>query len=264
MISSAKYKALRFDGKVAVITAATKGIGFAIAERLGHEGAKVVISSRNDKNVQESVQNLVNLGLDSRNVCGCVCHVAKKEDQQLLLETTLNRFGRVDILVNNAGINPHFGDILDITESIWDKLFEVNVKAGFMLTKLFVPEMEKTGNGSIVFNASIGAYNSPVGIAAYGITKTAVLGLTKALATSLAQKKFRVNCIAPGIIKTSMSKALWEGADDEKVADSIGTALGRLGSPEECAAVVAFLCSDDANYITGETIVCAGGAISRL
>ena len=120
-------------------------IGLAIAERLGHEGAKIVVSSRKEENVQEGMKCLLKSGLKNSDICGCTCHVSKIEDRQKLLETTLKRFGKVDILVNNAGINPHFGDILDITESVWDKLFEVNVKAGFLLTKLFVPELAKNG-----------------------------------------------------------------------------------------------------------------------
>ncbi|KAL3079201.1 hypothetical protein niasHT_039624 [Heterodera trifolii] len=260
----AKYKAFRLENKVAVITAATNGIGLAIAERLGHEGARVVVSSRDEDNVKRAIDRLVSSGLKRSDLAGCTCHVSNSDDRSRLLKLTIQRFGNVHILVNNAGINPIFGDLLDVDESAWDKLFDVNVKAGFMLAKLFAPEIERSGGGSIVFNSSIGAYRSPQGIAAYGITKTALLGLTRALAESLAPKGIRVNAIAPGIIKTKMSKALWEGIDERKSAEAIGTLLGRLGMPEECAALVAFLCSSDASYITGETVPVAGGAYSRL
>jgi dehydrogenase/reductase SDR family protein 4 len=154
---------------------------------------------------------------------------------------------------------------LEVSESIWDKLFEVNVKAGFLLTKLVVPHIEKAGGGSVIFNASYGAYRPPEGIAAYGITKTTLLGLTKALSDSLASKGIRVNCISPGAIKTKMSQKLWEDGDGDKAAaEATGASLGRIGRPEECAGVVAFLCSEDASYITGESVVVAGGVHARL
>ncbi|ETN76055.1 oxidoreductase, short chain dehydrogenase/reductase family protein [Necator americanus] len=235
----------RLEGKVAIVTAATKGIGLAIAERLGLEGAALVICSRNQKNVDEAVQYL-----RSR-------HIAK----------TIQKFGKIDILINNHGINPAFGHILEVDEKIWDKLFEVNVKAGWQLAKLVHPHMVKNGGGNIVFNASVGAYKSPPGIAAYAITKTTLLGLTKALANGLAKDNIRVNAIAPGVIKTKMSEMLWDGNGDEgekQMVDTMEVPLGRLGIPEECAGAVAFLVSDDANYITGETILITGGVHARI
>lgn len=117
----------------------------AIAERLGHEGASVVISSRDEQNVTETLNYLKNSGLKADKIAGLVCHVGNPEHRQKLIDTTLQKFGRIDILVNNAGINPAFGDILEVSESIWDKLFDVNVKAGFLLTKMVVPHMVKNG-----------------------------------------------------------------------------------------------------------------------
>jgi len=265
---SAKYNAQRLIGKVAIVTAATNGIGLAIAERLGHEGAKLAISSRKAGNVDKAVKYLVDSGLDTKNVCACVCHVGNAEDRQKLVQLAVERFGRIDILVNNAGINPSSGDILETSEEVWDKLFDVNLKAGFLLTKLVVPHM--TSGGNVIFNASITAYTCSPIIAAYGVTKTAILGLTKALAGSLASKNIRVNCISPGIIKTNFSKALWEGTEQlEQINNEMEQAglhppLGRYGTPNECAGTVAFLCSDDASYITGESIVIGGGAQARL
>ncbi|KAH7730821.1 Protein F54F3.4 [Aphelenchoides avenae] len=260
---TSKYHARRLEGKVAIVTAATKGIGLAIAERLGHEGARIVISSRSQANVDESLSLLIASGLSQQNLAGCVCHVAKAEDREHLVNLALKKFGNIHILVNNAGINPAWGDIMDISESIWDKLFEVNVKAGFLLSKLVAPHIEKAGGGSIIFNASYGAYRTPQGIAAYGITKTTLLALTKALAESLASKNIRVNCIAPGVIRTKMSQKLLEQGEDV-AAEATGAVMGRVGRPEECAGVVAFLVSDDASYITAETIVVAGGVHARL
>jgi len=250
---------------VAIITAATKGIGEAIAERLGREGAKIVIGSRQQKNVDERIARFKSIGI--ADAVGIVCHVGKAEDRDRLVQFALTTFGRIDILVNNAGINPHFGDMMEISEEIWDKLFEVNVKAGFLMARAVLPHMEKVGGGAIVFNASYGGYRPPPLISTYGVTKTAILGLTKALANTLASKNIRVNCIAPGIIKTNMSRALWDGGkgdDDHSELLMSDIPMKRLGMPDECAGAVAFLVSDDASYITGETIVIAGGIHARL
>ncbi|EYC34511.1 hypothetical protein Y032_0001g447 [Ancylostoma ceylanicum] len=203
----------RLEGKVAIVTAATKGIGLAIAERLGREGAAVVICSRNQKNVDDAVNYLKSKGIS--RVEGIACHIANAEHQRKLVDFTIEKFNKIDILINNHGINPAFGHILEVDEKIWDKLFEVNVKAGWQLTKLVHPHMVKNGGGSIVFNASFSAYKSPPGIAAYGVTKTTLLGLTQALAHGLAKDNIRVNGIAPGVIKTKMSEALWSGNGDE-------------------------------------------------
>uniref|UniRef100_A0AC35TUM6 Dehydrogenase/reductase SDR family member 4 n=1 Tax=Rhabditophanes sp. KR3021 TaxID=114890 RepID=A0AC35TUM6_9BILA len=258
-------KCHRFEGKVAIVTAATKGIGLAIAERLGVEGASVVISSRSQENVNESLVYLRGRGV--KKVEGMVCHVAKDDHRKALIDFTLSKFGRIDILINNHGINPVFGDMMDVSESVWDKLFETNVKAGFLLTKLVMPHMLKVGGGNVLFNASFGGYKSFKGIAAYSVTKTTLLGLTKALSDELAPKGIRVNCIAPGVIKTKMSKAMWDGNGEESqkdLATAMDTPLGRIGTPEECAGTVAFLVSEDASYITGETVVINGGGHARL
>ncbi|VDL87704.1 unnamed protein product [Nippostrongylus brasiliensis] len=258
-------KCHRLEGQVAIVTAATKGIGLAIAERLGAEGAAVVICSRNQKNVDEAVQYLKSKGI--AKVDGMAVHVANTEHQKKLIDFTVAKYHKIDILVNNHGINPAFGHILDVQDSVWDKLFEVNVKAGWQLAKLVHPHMVKNGGGNIVFNASIGAYKPGPGIAAYAVTKTTLLGLTKALANGLAKDNIRVNAIAPGVIKTKLSQALWDGDGGEgekNMVDTLEVPLGRLGVPEECAGAVAFLVSDDAKYITGETILITGGVHARL
>lgn len=240
-------------------------IGLAIAERLGCEGAAVVICSRNQKNVDEAVKYLKSRGISK--VEGLAVHIAKPEDQRNLVNYTIKIFKKIDILINNHGINPAFGHILDVEDSVWDKLFAVNVKAGWQLTKLVHPHMVKSGGGNIVFNASVGAYKSPPGIAAYAVTKTALLGLTKALANGLAKDNIRVNAIAPGVIKTKMSEVLWDGNGDDgekEIVDAMEVPMGRLGVPEDCAGAVAFFVSDDAKYITGETMLITGGIHARL
>jgi len=255
-----KYKCRRLDGKVAVVTASTLGIGLAIAERLGHEGAHVVISSRKQTQVDNAVQSLQKQGL---SVFGMVCHVANKDDRKRLLEKTVDKFGGIDILVSNAAVNPLFGPIFEATEDSWDKIFDINAKSAFFLSKEVVPYMEKRGGGSIVFVSSIGGYNPFELISLYSVSKTTLLGLVKAMVPHCLEKNIRVNAIAPGIIKTKFSAALWKDLENEKLA-ARNIPMQRLGTPEECAGAVAFLVSDDASYVTGETIVMAGGVQSRL
>lgn len=253
-----KFNCRRLDGKIAVITASTAGIGYAIAERLGHEGAHVVVSSRKQKQVDTTVETLSSQGL---KVTGLTCHVGSKDDRRKLFNLVEEKFGGLDILVSNAGINPSFGQILDTKEEVWDKIFDVNVKAAFLLCQEAVPLMKKRGGGSVVFVSSIGGYDPFPMIAPYSISKTALLGLVQGLVPQLSSLNIRVNAIAPGIIKTNFSQALLEPGEEAVAAD---VPLNRVGRPEECAGAVAFLVSDDASYITGETIVMSGGKRSRL
>ncbi|CAF1665750.1 unnamed protein product [Rotaria magnacalcarata] len=220
----------RLAGKVACVTASTDGIGFAIAHRLAREGARVVISSRKAINVQKAVDKLKEEKLD---IHGTVCHVSKSDDRTRLLNETMEKYGKLDILVSNAAISPVFGNILETQESEWDKIFDVNVKAAFFLIKEAIPYLEKQKNSSIVIVSSIAGY-SPFELI--------------------------------GVIKTKFSQALWNN-DEAKTSEVIpfhGCAMGRVGTPDECASTVAFLASNDASYITGETIVVGGGMSSHL
>ncbi|KAI0235131.1 Dehydrogenase/reductase SDR family member 4 [Lamellibrachia satsuma] len=235
-------------------------IGLAIAERLGRDGAHVVVSSRKKKNVDAAVHRLKAQKL---SVSGIVCHVGDGDARKNLVEQTVKEQGGVDILVSNAGINPAFGPILDTSDSAWDKILAINVKVGCLLAKEVVPHMKIRGGGSIVFVSSIVSYVPSQFLGAYSVSKTALLGLTKVLAEECAPEGIRVNCLAPGFIKTSFSSALWKNEQLNKdLINSIP--MKRLGEPEECAGTVSFLVSDDARYITGETIVVSGGMTSRL
>ncbi|XP_013417740.1 dehydrogenase/reductase SDR family member 4 isoform X2 [Lingula anatina] len=250
----------KLSGKVAIVTASTEGIGFSIAKRLAQDGAHVVISSRKQKNVDNALDLLKK---DGFSVSGMVCHVGKKEDREKLISETVQRQGGVDILVNNAAVNPTFGTLLQTPEEAWDKIFDVNVKAAFLLCKAVVPIMEQRGGGHIVMVSSIGGYNPFELIAAYSVSKTALLGLTKALAKECAPMNIRVNGIAPGVIKTKFSEALWKNPMvAEKAMEPIP--LKRFGEPDEMAGAVSFLVSQDSSYIVGETIVLTGGTPSRL
>uniref|UniRef100_A0A8C9A1Y2 Dehydrogenase/reductase SDR family member 4 n=1 Tax=Prolemur simus TaxID=1328070 RepID=A0A8C9A1Y2_PROSS len=201
-------------------------IGFAIARRLAQDGAHVVVSSRKQQNVDRAVAALQAEGL---SVTGTVCHVGKAEDRERLVATIL----------------------------------DINVKATVLMTKAVVPEMEKRGGGSVVITASVAAFSPFPGLGPYNVSKTALLGLTKNLAVELAPRNIRVNCLAPGLIKTSFSSTFWmDKAKEESMKETLR--ISRIGKPEECAGVVSFMCSEDASYITGETVVVGGGTPSRL
>jgi dehydrogenase/reductase SDR family member 4 len=250
----------RLEGKVCVVTASTDGIGFAIAKRLGIEGGKIVVSSRKQSNVDEAVNTLKSQGIE---VCGTVCHVATASDRQKLFELAVEKYGGIDCLVSNAAVNPEVGSVSDTSEKAWDKIFDVNVKAAYLLSKEVKPYLQKRGSGSIIFVSSIGGYQPFDLLGAYSVSKTALFGLTKALAVDLVNSNIRVNCVAPGVIETRFSSALYT-TEAAKEATVSSIPMKRLGKTDEIAGVVAFLASDDASYMTGETIAAAGGMNSRL
>lgn len=250
----------RLQGKVAIVTASTDGIGLAIAKRLGEEGASVVVSSRKEANVQRAVEELRKANL---NVIGLKCHVSDAADRKRLFDETIRQFGKLNILVSNAATNPAVGGVLECDEKVWDKIFDVNVKAAYLLAKEALPWLRLQQGSSIVFVSSIAGYEAFELLGAYSVSKTALIGLTKAAAKDLAPEGIRVNCMAPGIIKTNFSKALYEDeAANEATLSRVP--MNRLGLPHEIASVAAFLVSDDASYITGETIVASGGMSGRL
>ncbi|CRK94633.1 CLUMA_CG008133, isoform A [Clunio marinus] len=251
----------RLEGKICVVTASSDGIGFAIAKRLGVEGAKIVVSSREQANVDEAVNLLKKQGIS--DVLGVTCHVAKENDRTKLFDETIKKFGGIDVLVSNAAVNPAVCSVLQSSEEAWDKIFDVNVKASYLLAKEVKPYIIERGGGSIVFISSIGGYQPFDLLGAYSVSKTALFGLTKAASLECVRDNIRVNCVAPGVIETKFSSALYTTeAAKEETLNTIP--MRRLGKPDEIGSVVAFLVSDDASFITGECIVAAGGAASRL
>ncbi|XP_028797022.1 tropinone reductase-like 3 [Neltuma alba] len=247
----------RFQGKVAIVTASTQGIGFAIAQRLGLEGASVVISSRKQVNVDDAAEKLRAQGIE---VLALVCHVSNSQQRKNLIDKTVQKYGKIDVIVSNAATNPSVDNLLQTPDSILDKQWEVNVKASIILLKDAVPYLQK--GSSVVLISSIAGFNPPAAMAMYGVTKTALFGLTKALAAEMAPST-RVNCVAPGFVPTHFASFL---TNNEAVRNELEgkTLLKRLGTIEDMAAATAFLASDDAAYITGETLVVAGGSPSRL
>nr|CAD1831668.1 unnamed protein product [Ananas comosus var. bracteatus] len=247
----------RLQGKVAIVTASTQGIGFAIALRLGLEGAAVVVSSRKQKNVDDAVGDLRSKGVEAT---GVVCHVSNPQHRKDLIDTTVRNYGHIDIIVSNAAANPSIDNILNTKESVLDKLWEINVKATILLLQDAASHLRK--GSSVIIISSIAGYQPEASLAMYGVTKTALLGLTKALAAEMSPET-RVNCIAPGFVPTHFADFL---TTNEAIRKSIEekTLMKRLGTTEDMAAAAAFLASDDASYITAETIVVAGGMKSRL
>lgn len=227
---------------------------------MAEDGAKVIVSSRKQNNVDKAIDELKSQF--PNQVAGIVCHVGKDTDRQKLIDFTLDRFGGIDILVSNVAVNPYFGSMIEMEEGQWDKVFEVNVKAPFMLTQKVVPHMLKNNRsgdkGAIVYISSIAAYSGMSAIGAYSISKTALLGLSKNMSMELASEGIRVNLIAPGVIKTKFSSLLWEPEGQDEHFKS-ATHLKRLGESHELGGIVSFLCGPDASYITGENIVVAGG-----
>ncbi|XP_070586166.1 dehydrogenase/reductase SDR family member 4-like [Erythrolamprus reginae] len=246
--------------KVALVTASTEGIGLAIARRLAQDGAHVVVSSRKQANVDRTVAELQ---AENLSVSGLVCHVGKADDRRRLVDTAVERYGGIDILVSNAAVNPFFGSMLDATEEVWDKILDINVKATALLANLVVPHMQKRGSGSIVIVSSVAGYLPFPSLGPYNVSKTALLGLTRNLANELAPHNIRVNCLAPGLIRTKFSKPFWQDKNTESnILETMR--IKRIGLPSDCSGIVSFLCSADADYISGETVVVAGGAPARL
>ncbi|KAI8475439.1 MAG: hypothetical protein J3K34DRAFT_404955 [Monoraphidium minutum] len=249
----------RLVGKVALVTAATAGIGLGIARRLGQEGARVFICSRKQSNVDETVALLRSEGID---VAGCACHVGSEEQRRQLVERAVQAYGPcIDVLISNAAVNPTAGPLLSTPLPAVDKILDINVKAALGLVQVAAPHMRS--GGSVVVISSVTAYSPPFPIAAYAVSKTALLGLVKGLAAEMGPAGIRVNGVAPGIVPTKFSQALV--ADPALEAAQIeATALKRLGTPEDIAGAVAFLASPDGAYVTGETLVVAGGMPSKL
>ncbi len=243
------------EGKVAVITGSSKGIGKAIAKGLAEHGATVVISSRDQAACDAVVVELQKSGLKA---IGIACHIGKEEQRQNLIKKTVSELGGVDILVNNAAINPVFGPLEDAEEGIFDKIMEVNVKAPWMLSNLALTSMQERGGGSIINIASVEALTPGMGLGLYSTSKAALLMLTKNQAKEWGRHGVRANAVCPGLIKTKFSAALWQ---NEKILQKIEKTLpsGRMGMPEEMEGLVCLLASDAGAYMTGGVYTADGG-----
>ena len=246
----------RLDGKVAIITGASKGIGESIAQALGQAGAKIVISSRKQEAVDAVANNLRAEGIE---VLAIEAHNGKLEDLEKLINNTISHFGRLDILVNNAATNPAFGATSATESSAFDKIFEVNLKGAFELSKRAFPELKKN-RGCIVNISSIAGIRPDERMGIYSVSKAALISLTQTLAKEWASVGVRVNAICPGFVKTKLSEALWKNDQLNKyLLDTIP--MHRMAEPEEMAGLALFLSSDASSYCTGGVYVADGGLI---
>jgi len=244
---------LRLDGKTALVTGASKGIGFAIAKAMAASGAKVMLSSRKQDQLEKAAAEI------DGEVDVVAANAGEPDQAEAAVARTIERFGSLDILVNNAATNPHFGKAIDIDLSRYDKTFQVNVRGVFVWTQLAYHRWMQEHGGNVINISSIGGmhYGSLIGI--YDTTKAAVIYLTKPLAAELSPG-VRVNAIAPGLVKTDFAKALYESGE-EAVAAMMP--LKRLGVPEDIAGAAVFLASDAASWMTGEVMVVDGGMLVR-
>ena len=250
-------KSTPFDlaGKVAVITGSSRGIGRSSAELLAKLGARVVISSRKAEACEEVASGIRKAGGDAHVIA---CNISRCEEVEALIKGATSHYGKIDILVCNAAVNPYYGPLLDITDEAFDKIMASNVKSNIWLCQLAIPPMAGRGNGSVVIVSSIGGLRGSTVIGAYGISKAADFALCRSLAGEWGPKGVRVNCVAPGLVKTDFARALWE--DEERLKHRCATTpLRRIGEPDEIAGAVAYLASDASTFMTGQTIVVDGG-----
>jgi NAD(P)-dependent dehydrogenase (short-subunit alcohol dehydrogenase family) len=242
-------------GKVAIVTGSSRGIGRAIAERLAQRGAAVVVSSRSAEACAETVQAITAAGGSAHAIAA---HIGKKEQLEALVEGTVEHFGGLDIVVANAAVNPYYGPLSGIADEAWDRILNSNVRSTLWLCNFAFPYLMKRGGGSAIFLSSIAGIKGTDVLGAYGVSKTALIGLARNLAVEWGPRGIRVNCLAPGIVKTEFAKALW---DNPKIAEPTirGTPLRRLGEPDDIAGAAVFLASAAGGFVTGQTIVIDGG-----
>ncbi len=253
-------KANLFDlaGKVAIVTGGSRGIGRAICERLAQHGAKVVVSSRK-LDACEAV--VAGIKADGGEAMAIACNIGRKEDLQGMVDKTIATWGGVDILICNAAINPHFGPAMTLPDEIFDKMMSSNVKSNMWLSHMCIPTMEARGGGAIVIVSSIGGYKGSVNLGTYAITKAADLQLARNLACEWGPKNIRVNCIAPGLIRTDFARALWEDPVNYKKRTR-DTPLKRIGEPDEIAGAAVFLASAAGSFMSGQSMIIDGGVLS--
>jgi len=249
----------QFDltGKVAIITGSSKGIGKASAFELAEHGAKVVISSRK-QDACDAVAAELNARYGDGTAIAVAANISDKAGLQNLVDETRRAFGQVDVLVCNAASNPYYGPQEGIADDQFRKILDNNIVSNHWLISMVVPEMRARRSGSIVIISSIGGLRGSPVIGAYCISKAADMQLARNLAVEYGPDNVRVNCIAPGLIKTDFARALWEDPEREKRTNST-TPLRRIGQPEEIAGGVVFLASSASAFMTGQTIVIDGG-----
>jgi NAD(P)-dependent dehydrogenase (short-subunit alcohol dehydrogenase family) len=246
-------RAQLLEGRVAIVTGASRGIGEAIARAFVEHGAQVVLSARKAEGLEPVVRSL------GDRAHAVAAHAGKEDACKELVARAVERFGRVDVLVNNAATNLHFGPLLDVDMGAWEKTFEVNVKGYFWMSREVARHVrERSAKGAIINIASVAGIGAAPMQGMYGMTKAAILSMTRTLAVELGPANVRVNAIAPGLIETRFSAALTQNEPIHRMI--VGrTPLGRHGAASEIAGGAVYLASDAASFLTGHTLVIDGG-----
>ncbi len=246
---------IQLEGKVAIVTGASRGIGEAIARVLSESGAKVAIASRKKEGIEAAAERI--RGGKPLAIAPFVCHTGSLAQIEALFAGTVERFGKVDVVVNNAATNPYFGPLVGVDQAVFDKTFEVNARGYLDVARVAARHLADRG-GSIVNVASVVALGGAPMQGVYAMTKAAVVSMTKTLAVELGPSKIRVNAIAPGLVDTRFAAAI-VGNEElvRRVVDR--TPLGRYAQPEEIAGAALYLASDAASFVTGHTLVVDGG-----
>jgi NAD(P)-dependent dehydrogenase (short-subunit alcohol dehydrogenase family) len=255
MFRETQMELFDLNGKVAVVTGSSRGIGRAIAERLAEHGAKVVISSR-----KADACEAVAAGLNARRAGSSIAvaaNISAKEDLQRLVDETEKAFGRIDILVCNAAANPYYGPMEGIADEQFRKVLENNILSVHWLIQMCAPQMRARRDGAIIIVSSIGGLRGDAKIGAYCVSKAADMQLARNLALEYGPDNVRINCIAPGLVKTDFARALWDGPQGETRTEK--TPLRRLGEPDDIAGAAVFLASRAGAWTTGQTLVVDGG-----
>ena len=243
------------QNKVAVITGSSRGIGRAIAEQMALAGAKVVISSRKADACEEVAAVIRGAGGEALVI---PANISDKAQLQNLVDKTVQTYGRIDILVCNAAINPYFGPSSGISDEQFDKIMHANIKSNHWLCNMVLPQMAARQDGVILIVSSVTGLTASPMLAAYGLSKAADMQLARNLAAEWGTRNIRVNCLAPGLIKTDFARALWENPPLlERITSR--SCLRRIGLPNEVAGAAVFLAADAGRFITGQTLVIDGG-----
>jgi len=242
-------------GKAAVVTGSSRGIGRSIAETLARMGARVVISSRKAEACEPVAAGIRERGGEAVVI---PCNISRRAEVEALVQGAKDAFAAIDILVCNAAVNPTYGPMASLSDEAFDKIMGSNVKSNLWLCNLLIPGMAERGDGAVIIVSSIAGLRGSEKIGGYGISKAADFALARNLAVEWGPRNVRVNCIAPGLVKTDFARALWE--DEARLKRrTAATPLRRIGTPEEIGGIAAFLASGAASFITGQVIVADGG-----
>lgn len=245
-------------GKVAVVTGGSKGIGKAIAEALAAHGARVVVASRKLDACQAVVDGI---RADGGEATAIACNITNRPDLERLVKESEAAYGQIDIMVANAAVNPFMGSNLDIPDDAFQKIMTCNVQSNLWLAQMIIPGMQARNDGSFIIVSSIGGLKGDKALGAYAISKAADFQLARNLAVEFGKDNIRVNCIAPGLVKTDFAKALW--TDPERSSKRLaGTPMARLGEPEDLAGIAVYLAAPAGSWTTGQVFVVDGGVMA--